>query len=75
MSVSKQMIEQAFKICEDVAVVRIDGLKAEIKMLKSELRQAHGLIGRYLEETPLGNQPHMIAHQAEAWLKANKENI
>lgn len=30
------------------------------------LEQSNALLKRYLKETPLGHQPHMIAHQAEA---------
>jgi hypothetical protein len=32
------------------------------------LAQAYVLISRYRNETPLGNQPHMIAHLADEWL-------
>jgi len=34
-------------------------------------REAAVLIRRYRTETPLGNQPHMIASDADAWLIAN----
>jgi len=29
------------------------------------LKQARQIIWRYRHETPLGNQPHMIAHEAD----------
>jgi hypothetical protein len=35
------------------------------------ISEAASIIKRYRNETPLGNQPHMIAHVADAWLSAN----
>lgn len=35
---------------------------------QSLLAEAAVLIDRYYKETPFGNQPHMISHEAEAWL-------
>lgn len=32
------------------------------------LREMHALLVRYRDETPLGHQPHMIAHLADAVL-------
>ena len=37
------------------------------------LDEAVVIISRYRNETPLGNQPHMIAHVADAWL--NREAV
>ena len=46
---------------------------AEIAGMKEELSQAVYLIGKYLNETPLGNQPHMIAGIAEQWLEQRRK--
>ena len=35
------------------------------RMLRKELRRLKALLARYRDETPLGHQPHMIAHQAD----------
>jgi hypothetical protein len=41
------------------------------KMTKDEaLKMAIVVMQRYLTETPLGNQPHMIAHKAEEAIQA-----
>lgn len=34
--------------------------------LREELSECYALLSRYLNETPHGNQPHMIVHTAEA---------
>ena len=46
---------------------------AEIAGMKEELSQAVYLIGKYLNETPLGNQPHMIALPAQQWLEQRRK--
>ena len=46
---------------------------ADIAEMKEELSQAVYLIGKYLNETPLGNQPHMIAGIAEQWLEQRRK--
>ena len=46
---------------------------AEIAGMKEELSQAVYLIGKYLNETPLGNQPHMIAGPAQQWLEQRRK--
>jgi len=46
---------------------------AEIAGMKEELSQAVYLIGKYLNETPLGNQPHMIAGPAMQWLEQRRK--
>jgi hypothetical protein len=45
-------------------------------MTKDEaLKMAVEIMERYLNETPLGNQPHMIAHKAEKAINACKEAL
>ena len=45
-------------------------------MSKDEaLKMAIEIMQRYLKETPLGNQPHMIAHKAEEAIIACKEAL
>ena len=46
---------------------------ADIAGMKEELSQAVYLIGKYLNETPLGNQPHMIAQPAQQWLEQRRK--
>tara|TARA_R110000868_G_scaffold268422_2_gene527584 strand:+ start:276 stop:590 length:315 start_codon:yes stop_codon:yes gene_type:complete len=51
---------------------RLSDAEADNDKLRKTLREAEALIDHYFHETPLGNQPHMIAHKAEAWLKARE---
>jgi len=41
---------------------RAEGLRAENERLKAEIEALKSLLARYRDETPLGHQPHMIAH-------------
>ena len=41
---------------------------AELARLRAENAELRRLLARYRDETPLGNQPHMIAHQADGAL-------
>ena len=41
---------------------------AELARLRAENAELHRLLARYRDETPLGHQPHMIAHQADGAL-------
>ena len=43
---------------------------AELARLRTENAELRRLLARYRDETPLGHQPHMIAHQADEALKA-----
>ncbi|MFN8756582.1 MAG: hypothetical protein ACK5YB_13710 [Burkholderiales bacterium] len=40
----------------------------ELTRLRTENAELRRLLARYRDETPLGNQPHMIAHQADGAL-------
>ena len=51
---------------------RLSDAEADNAKLRETLREAEELIGRYFHETQIGKQPHMIAHKAEAWLKARE---
>lgn len=42
----------------------------EIVRLRTDNAELRRLLARYRDETPLGHQPHMIAHQADEALKA-----
>lgn len=44
-----------------------------IKALEAELAECRRLLRRYYTETPLGHQPHMIAHEAEAAITVEGE--
>ena len=35
------------------------------RMLRTEVLRLKALLARYRDETPLGHQPHMIAHQVD----------
>ena len=43
-------------------------LRAEVERLRAENARLRGLLRRYRAETPLGHQPHMIAHEVDAAL-------
>lgn len=49
-----------------VAEARVDA--DELSRLRNENSVLRHLLARYRDETPLGNQPHLIAHQADAAL-------
>lgn len=40
-------------------------LELELARLRTETANLRRLLARYRDETPLGHQPHMIAHQVE----------
>ena len=51
-----------------VAQVRVAEAQAdadELKRLRAENAELRRLLARYRDETPLGNQPHMISHEAD----------
>ena len=41
------------------------GVAAEREQLRTENAELRRLLARYRDETPLGHQPHMIAHQVD----------
>lgn len=43
-------------------------LLAEVQRLRADLAEAVAIVCRYRAETPLGNQPYMIAEKADAVL-------
>lgn len=45
-------------------------MRAEIDRLWAVNETLRKLVRRYRDETPLGHQPHMIAHQVDATLGA-----
>ncbi len=48
---------------ECVAELKTDA--EELARLRTENGELRRLLARYRDETPLGNQPHMIAHQVD----------
>lgn len=44
-------------------------LRAQLAERDAEVTRLRDLLSRYYREVPLGHQPHMIAHLAEAALK------
>lgn len=49
-----------------IAEAQVDA--SELARLRAENAELRRLLARYRDETPLGNQPHMIAHQADGAL-------
>lgn len=54
----------------EIANCQIYNLCQERDTLRTQLAEARELLTRYRKETPIGYQPHMIAHIADAWLEA-----
>jgi hypothetical protein len=46
---------------------------AELVRLRAEVSMLRSLLRRYRTETPLGHQPHMIAHEVDAALGPNAD--
>lgn len=46
----------------------------EIAALRADAERLRGLLTRYRNETPLGYQPHMIAHEVDAALRQEASN-
>lgn len=44
---------------------QIEQLEAEVERNRAAIDELVRLLSRYRNETPLGNQPHMIAHEAD----------
>lgn len=51
---------------EELGMHRADVMKQRIDRLQEVNAELVALLIRYRKETPLGNQPHMIAHLADA---------
>lgn len=50
-------------------VCDVAALRAQLAARDAEVTRLRDLLSRYYREVPLGHQPHMIAHLAEAALK------
>ena len=55
----------ALRAAADVRVAEAKTDAEELARLRTENGELRRLLARYRDETPLGNQPHMIAHQAD----------
>ena len=55
-------------------VVHPDDRDARIAELERENAELRQLLLRYRKETPLGHQPHMIAHRVDALLSSNAQS-
>jgi hypothetical protein len=55
----------ALRAAADVRVAEAKTDAEELSRLRAENGELRRLLTRYRDETPLGNQPHMIAHQAD----------
>ena len=68
--------KQPFPLCGDEATDGADIKMAEaqtdddeLARLRAETATLRALIARYRSETPLGHQPHMIAHEVDKALE------
>lgn len=55
----------ALRAAAEVRVAEANSCVAELGRLRDENTELRRLLSRYRDETPLGHQPHMIAHQAD----------
>ena len=55
----------ALRAAADVRVAEAKTDAEELARLRAANGELRRLLTRYRDETPLGNQPHMIAHQAD----------
>ena len=53
----------------DYLLERIKDLELELAEAQAQRDKALAFLHRYRNETPLGNQPHMIAHDVDLLLK------
>lgn len=58
----------AIRGAADVRIAEAQVDASELARLRAENAELRRLLARYRDETPLGNQPHMIAHQADGAL-------
>ena len=66
----RETLAELAKVDADRKTWKQQALKAE-----DERDAAVALLRRYRNETPLGHQPHMIAHEVDALLAARKEGV
>lgn len=52
----------------------MDGSHLCTTLLRAEITRLRALIARYRDETPLGHQPHMIAHEVDELLGRTPPN-
>ena len=64
------LVAVAIRGVTDARVAEAQTDAAELARLRTENAELRRLLARYRDETPLGHQPHMIAHQADEALKA-----
>ena len=57
----------------DARVAEAQTDAAELARLRGDNAELCRLLARYRDETPLGHQPHMVAHQADERLRHNDE--
>jgi cell division protein FtsB len=65
------LFSMATTVVSAAAEIRVAEAKtdvSELDRLRAENSELRRLIERYRNETPLGHQPHMIAHEADAAL-------
>ena len=71
MSIARLMdITQASR---EQVIELLEGTENQRQELERENARMRALLTRYRNETPLGNQPHMIAHQVDAALANDKD--
>lgn len=53
-------------------IIWLRGFEAGVIQMRQDTSELRRLLARYRDETPLGHQPHMIAHEADAVLGRTK---
>lgn len=68
MTLASRLQEKARVIDSGEEITFADEVSDDYLEAAAALDAARELIRRYRHETPLGHQPHMIAHKADEWL-------
>ena len=67
-------IVPGFRLIAEHRLASTAAQTAEIEMLRGLVGEAEHFLTRYRNETPLGHQPHMIAHKVDAFLANLRES-
>ena len=62
MKLDHEQMAEVEKVIEELQCSGHDNLAFELVWSRAEIERLRGFLARYRDETPLGHQPHMIAH-------------
>ena len=68
MSVMNDMLESEFQLKQE-----IESLRQQLAECEKQIVMLRNLLSRYRNETPVGNQPHMICHEVDEALAATDD--